>query len=80
MPTNTLQASPITWRDSHAALIYKDGILDYDVHDAYLRALGYEYLALPCTCDGNDDDGHMPSCGWGKPAKSTSTVALRGNR
>lgn len=52
--------------DAENALIYRDGILDYNAHDDYLRALGYEYLGLPCTCGGSEDDGHLPCCGWGK--------------
>jgi len=61
-----MKITPVTAQDAHDALIYKNGILDYDAHDRYLTALGYSYLALPCTCGGTDDDGHMPSCGWGK--------------
>ncbi len=55
-------------QDAVDALIYRDGILDYDAHDALLRERGYAYLALPCTCNGSDDDGHLPCCGWGKRA------------
>lgn len=52
--------------DAQAALIYKDGILDYEAHDEMLKSLGYEYLALPCNCDGTEDDVHLPCCGWGR--------------
>jgi hypothetical protein len=53
-------------QDAQGALIYRDGILDYDAHDAYLKAFGYSYMALPCSCGGSDDDGHLPCCGWGR--------------
>ncbi len=72
---NTTSVSPF---DARAALIYRDGILDYDAHDAYLRSLGYEYAGLPCNCDGNDDDGHMPCCGWAKLPVSVDQGASLG--
>ncbi len=52
--------------DSERALVYRDGILDYDTHDSILRSLGYEFLDAPCACGGSNDDGHMPTCGWGR--------------
>ncbi len=56
---------PVSGRDAELALIYRDGILDYDAHDAMLRSLGYEYIAGSiCNCPGSDDDGHLPACGW----------------
>lgn len=51
--------------DAHDAMIYKDGILDYENHDRILRERGYAYLNLPCDCGGSNDDGHLPCCGWG---------------
>ena len=62
--------------DAALALVYTDGILDYDRHDAILRSCGYEYLALPCNCAGSDDDGHLPSCGWGRAQKTIRTDYL----
>lgn len=53
-------------KDAHDALIYKDGILDMRHAQHNLKSLGYEYLALPCSCGGSEDDGHQPVCGWGK--------------
>lgn len=64
---NSVTIIPVTPNDAQDALIYRDGILDYDAHDAYLRSLGYEYLSLQCSCGGSEDDGHLPTCGWGKP-------------
>ena len=52
--------------DASDALIYRDGVLDYDAHDALLRSRGYDYLDLPCDCGGSEDDGHLPTCGWGR--------------
>jgi len=61
-----MKAQPVSTVDAQDALIYRGGILDYDAHDAYLRSLGYAYLNLPCNCGGSYDDGHLPTCGWGK--------------
>lgn len=65
---------PVSEFDAHDALIYRDGILDYDAHDAYLRSLGYMYLAGRCTCGGSEDDGHMPCCGWGRVVAASVDV------
>lgn len=62
-------SQPVSASDANDALIYRDGILDYEAHDALLRALGYEYLALPCNCGGSEEDGHLPTCGWGRREK-----------
>jgi hypothetical protein len=57
----------VSHSDAQDALIYRNGILDYDAHDAFLKSLGYRNLNLPCRCGGTDDDGHLPTCGWGRP-------------
>jgi hypothetical protein len=64
------RALEVAPNDAQDAMIYRNGILDYDAHDAYLVSLGYEYLDLPCKCGGSTDDGHLPHCGWGKPLVS----------
>ena len=61
-----LSVAYVSDEDARIALVYTDGILDYDRHDRILRDMGYDYLALPCRCGGSDDDGHLPTCGWGR--------------
>lgn len=58
---------PVTPQHAELAMVYRDGILDYDAHDAMLRSLGYEYIGgTNCDCGGSEDDGHLPTCGWVK--------------
>lgn len=66
MPPSETRIQPVNSTDADDAMIYRDGILDYDAHDAFLRSLGYEFMSLPCLCGGSDDDGHKPTCGWGR--------------
>lgn len=56
----------VSAEDAQKAMIFKDGILDFEAHDRALEGMGYAYLASLCNCDWSYENGHMPCCGWGK--------------